>query len=478
MTDPEPEQESAAVAVRIGRRSTVMAAGTVASRATGFLRVLALGYALGFNRVSDAYNLANTLPNIVYELVLGGVVSATLVPLFVGLFEEDDDPWRGVAAVTWLVLAVTAGLSALFFLAAPLLSAPYAALNHTASADVQHDLTVAFMRFFAPQVVLLAGMAVGSAILNARRSFAAPMFAPVLNNLVVIAAILAAPHFISDGGLKSLHLGAGLVVLGLGTTVGYLAQLIGLVPSLRSIGARLRPVWAPHHPAVRGAARLSAWTFGFVIANQIAYLVVVALANKRSGELSSYQAAFQFFQLPHAVIAVSVTGALLPELSVAAARGDLHTFNHLFFRGLRIIAVLLVPAAIITAVFAHPFLRPLIAHGQLSDNSLDTTTSALSAFALGLPGFSAFILCTRALQARRDTRRVFYLYVLENGLNVALALAFYPTMRIRGLAYAYAVAYTVSAAVAYVVVMRTGHVSEASRLPFAAPTSPTRRPPD
>lgn len=472
----EPAAEKAA-ALGLGRRSTVMAAGTVASRTTGFLRVLALGYALGFNHLSDAYNLANTLPNIVYELILGGVVSATLVPIFVGLFEEDEDPWHGVAAVAWLVVAVTGGLSVVFFVAAPLLSAPYAALNQASGAHAQHELTVAFMRFFAPQVVLLAGMAVGSAILNARRRFAAPMFAPALNNLVVIAAIMAAPHFISRAGLTSLHLGAGLVVLGLGTTAGYAAQLLGLVPSMRAVGARLRPVWDPHHPAVRRAARLSGWTFGFVIANQVAYLVVVALANKHAGELSSYQAAYQFFQLPHAVIAVSVTGALLPELSLAAARGDTAAFNHLFYRGVRVIAALLIPAAIVAALFAHPLLQPLLAHGRLTNQSLDATARALSAFALGLPGFSAFILCTRALQARRDTRRVFYLYVLENAINVALAVALYPSLRIRGLAYAYAAAYTIAAVVAYVVVLRTGHGEDASGLPFAAPASPTRRPP-
>ncbi len=448
----EPQQP----AVNLGRRSTVMAAGTVASRATGFLRVLALGYALGFNRLSDAYNLANTLPNIVYELVLGGVVSATLVPIFVGLFEDeaDEDPWRGVAAITWLVLAVTAGLSVLFALAAPLLASPYAALNHTTQAAAQKDLTVALMRYFAPQVVLLAGMAVGSAILNARRRFAAPMFAPVLNNVVAIAALIAAPHFITDAGMRSLHLGTGLIVLGLGTTLGYVAQLLGIAPSLRAIGAKLRPVWDPHHPAVRRAAALSGWTFGFVVANQVAYLIVVALANRRGGELSSYQAAFQFFQLPHAVIAVSITGALLPELSVAAARADAAAFDALFRRGLRVIATFLIPAAVVAAVFATPLLRPLIAHGELTDNALETTASTLSAFALGLPGFSAFILCTRALQARRDTRRVFYLYVVENGINVALALALYPSLHVRGLALSYSAAYTISAVLAAVTVWR------------------------
>jgi putative peptidoglycan lipid II flippase len=311
------------------------------------------------------------------------------------------------------------------------------------------------MRYFAPQVVLLAGMAVGSAILMARRRFAAPMFAPVLNNVVAIAALVAAPHFISHAGMRSLHLGTGLVVLGLGTTLGYAAQLLGLLPSLRAAGARLRPVWDPHHPAVRGAAALSGWTFGFVVANQVAYLIVVALANKRGGELSSYQAAFQFFQLPHAIIAVSVTGALMPELSAAAARGDSSSFDSFFRRGLRVIAGLLIPAAIVAALFATPLLRPLLAHGRLTETALDATASALRAFALGLPGFSAFILCTRALQARRDTRRVFYLYVFENALNIALALALYPSLHVRGLALSYAIAYTASAVVAYIVVMRT-----------------------
>lgn len=450
-----------------------MAVGTIASRATGFLRVLALGYALGFNRLSDAYNLANTLPNIVYELILGGVVSATLVPLFVGLFddESEDDAWRGVAAVLWLVLAITAGLSVVFAVAAPLLAAPYAAFNDASQADAQRDLTVAFMRFFAPQVMLLAGMSVGTAILHARRRFGPPMFAPVLNNVVAIGAILLAPRFITQASRDSLDLGAGLVILGAGTTLGYAAQLVGLVPSFRSIGARLRPVWDPHHPVVRKAMRLSAWTFGFVIANQIAYLIVVALANRRAGELSAYQAAFQFFQLPHSVIAVSVTGALMPEMSSAAGRGDNAAFNALFFRGMRVVAALLVPAAVVAALFAELLLGPILGHGRLTENSLEVTAETLRAFALGLPGFSAFILCVRALQARRAARTVFYLYVLENAINVVGAFALYPSLRVRGLAYAYAAAYTIAAVVSFVVVLRTGRST--NPLPFAASGSPS-----
>ena len=235
-----------------------MAAGTIASRATGFLRVLALGYALGFNRLSDAYNLANTLPNIVYELILGGVVERDARPdlrrhlrrrrrrgRLARRRRGDLARPRGHRGAERVVLRRRTAA----------LPRPTPRSTTPPQADAQHNLTVAFMRYFAPQVVLLAGMAVGSAILNARRKFAAPMFAPVLNNVVTIGALFAAPHFISKGGERSLHLGAGLVVLGLGTTLGYAAQLAGLIPSFRAIGARLKPVWDPQHPAVRHAAR-------------------------------------------------------------------------------------------------------------------------------------------------------------------------------------------------------------------------------
>jgi putative peptidoglycan lipid II flippase len=187
--------------------------------------------------------------------------------------------------------------------------------------------------------------------------------------------------------------------------------------------------------------------------------------------LSGYQAAFQFFQLPHAIVAVSVTSALMPELSQAASRANHGEFDALFRRGLRVIAALLLPAAVIAAVFAEPLLRPLLAHGRLTEHGLHVTASTLSAFALGLPGFSAFILCTRALQARKDTRRVFYLYVVENAINVVLAVALYPSLHVRGLALAYSAAYTISAVLAYVVVMRTGNADRELR--FGASAGPT-----
>ena len=395
-----------------------MAAGTVLSRATGFARVLAIGYALGFNRLSDAYNLANTLPNIVYELVLGGVVSATLVPLFVGLFEGDDeDPWRGVAAVTWLVLAVTAGLSLLFAVGGAAArgavrgAQPHVRRGRAEGADRRVD---ALLR------------AAGRAARGDGGRIGHPQRATAIRRADVRAGAQQRRGHRGDPRRAALHQrtrAASRCTSVAASSFSASARRSATsrsssasFPSLRSVGARLRPVWDPHHPAVRRAARLSGWTVGFVLANQVAYLIVVALANKRSGELSIYQAAFQFFQLPsRRHRGVDHRARCCPSSAPRRRRRDDAAFDALFRRGLRVIAVLLIPAALVAVFFAEPMLRPLIAHGRLTDQALHTTARrASSAFALGLPGFSAFILCTRAFQARQDTRRVFYLYVFEN----------------------------------------------------------------
>ncbi|MDQ1398065.1 MAG: putative peptidoglycan lipid flippase, partial [Acidimicrobiaceae bacterium] len=162
---------------QLSRNTAVMAAGTTLSRITGFGRVFALAYALDFGRLGDAYNLANTVPNIVYDLVLGGVLSATLVPVFVTRLQEDDEEeaWRAISAVISAALAVLLVLSAVFVALAPLVIRVYTLLNHTDSVGPQRAVATNLLRWFAPQVFLLGAIALTTAVLNARRHFAAPM---------------------------------------------------------------------------------------------------------------------------------------------------------------------------------------------------------------------------------------------------------------------------------------------------------------
>jgi putative peptidoglycan lipid II flippase len=431
----------------LSRNTAVMAVGTALSRVTGFGRVFALAYALGLTRVTDAYNLANTTPNIVYELVVGGVLSATLLPVFVRMraTTDEDDAWRGVSAVITVVGAIVVGLSLLLAVGAPLFIRLYTLANTTASAEDQRAMATFLLRLFAPQVAFYGLVTVSTALLNAHRRFALPMFAPILNNLVVIGVLLALPHVVDDLSLAHLAADHGaLLFLGLGTTAGVAAMALPqIVAVLRSARGRLRLSWDPRHAAVRTVLRLSLWTFGFTVANQLAYWVVLLLANRRSGDLSAYQAAYQyFFLLPHGVIAVSLMSALQPDLAEHWSLGRVDEFRARLATGLRGLLAVLVPAAIGYITLGRPIVRLLLGHGAMSAADVRTVADVLALMAVGLPAFSAYLLLMRAFQAMQDARQVFFLYVIENAVNVVLAFALYPSMGVQGLALAFTLAYS------------------------------------
>ncbi|HEX2040049.1 MAG TPA: murein biosynthesis integral membrane protein MurJ [Acidimicrobiales bacterium] len=435
------------------RRTAVMAAGTVLSRLTGFGRVFALAYAFNFTRLTDAYTLANTTPNIVYELALGGVLSATLVPVFVDLLGRGDEEgaWAHVSAVVTTALVVLVGLTALFALAAPAVIGLYT-VGRTGDVAADQRAVATFLLFlFAPQVLLYGVITMATALANVRRRFAAPMFAPVFNNLVVIGVLLAVPHVAGSLSVAAVRGDTTtLLLLGLGTTAGVAVQALAQVFALRGAGIRLRWRWAPGDPAVRRVLRLSGWTFGFAAANQVALYVVLVLANQGDGgDVTAYQAGQMFFLLPHGVFSVSIMTALLPDLAERWARGDVEAFRRGVVLGLRSIAFVLLPAAVGYLALARPVVDVALDHGAFRASSVEATAGVLACLAVGLPAFSAYLMLMRAYQAMQDTRTMFRLYVVENGLNVALAFALYPSMGVAGLALAFALAYTAGTLLAF-----------------------------
>jgi putative peptidoglycan lipid II flippase len=454
---------------RLSRNTAVMAIGTTLSRVTGFGRVFALAYALGLTRVADSYNLANTTPNLVYELVVGGVLSATLLPVFVRLqaTTDDDEAWRGASAVVTVVGAIVVGLSVVLALGAPLFIRLYTLANTSATAADQRAMATFLLRLFAPQVAFYGLVTVSTALLNARRRFALPMFAPILNNVVVIGVLLAFPHVTSSLSLRRL---AGdhraLLFLGLGTTAGVAAMAVPqIVAVLRGARGKLRISWDPRHEAVRTVMRLSLWTFGFTVANQVAYWVVLLLANRRGGDLSAYQAAYQyFFLLPHGIIAVSLMSALQPDLAEHWSLGRVDEFRARLGTGLRSLLTVLVPAAVGYITLGRPIVRLLIGHGAMSSSGVRTVAAVLAIMAAGLPSFSAYLMLMRAFQAMQDARQVFFLYLIENAVNIALAVALYPSMGVRGLALAFSLAYTVGTLAALVAMRGRIHGVEARPL--------------
>ncbi|HEY3725374.1 MAG TPA: murein biosynthesis integral membrane protein MurJ [Acidimicrobiia bacterium] len=428
---------------RLVRSSAVVGLGTALSRITGFLRVSALA-ALGFARLTDVYNIANSTPNIVYELLLGGILTATLVPLYVEHYERDDQ--RATDAINSVAIASLAAITILGFIAAPWIIDLYMLRLHGAGKAAQQALATDLLRWFMPQVFFYGLTALATAMLNARRRFAAAAFAPVLNNVVVIAVLLALPRIASEPPTVTsvLQDPALVLLLGLGTTAGIIAMALVLWPALRHAGARLHWVWEWRHPAVRQLARLSGWTIGYVATNQVAFWVALFLSYGHSGDASIYLAAFTFFQLPHGLFAVSIMTALAPELASRASRGDFDGLRAQFAMGFRLMGLVVIPAAAILFVLARPIVNALLDYGSFSAHDGAATAETLAAFAVGLFSFSAYLFTLRGFYAMQDTRTPFLLNAFENGLNIVFAFALYPLFGVQGLALSWSIAYIIA----------------------------------
>jgi putative peptidoglycan lipid II flippase len=440
------------------RSTAVMAVGTALSRVTGFARVAAMAFALGVaeSRLADTYAVANNIPNIVYELILGGILTSVFVPVFVQQMAKRSqaEAWRSAQAVMTVTFLVLLLIMAIGILAAPWIVQLYTSrVPHEARRGVQ-ELATLFLRFFMPQILLYGMGAVATGLLNAHRRFAVPMFAPVLNNLVVIGTFVAFA-LVTEGtpAPTTITLGQKLV-LAIGTTAGVAAMTFALWPSLRSIGFRWRWVADPRNAAVRSLIRLSGWAVLYVVINQLGLLVVIVLAGADQGGYAAYQTAFIFFQLPHAIFSVSIMTALVPSLAEDWVHRDRADFRRDLARGIRSSAFVVIPAAAGYLVLAGPIVRLLIQHGVATSASTELVSGVLGFFALGLFQFSAFMLCLRAFYAMQDTRTPALINVFAVALNTAANLALFPVLGVRGLALGHALAYTFAAAAALAILRR------------------------
>lgn len=430
---------------RLIARSAVVAAGTLLSRVTGLARLGVVAAVLGGRLLGDTYNAANNTPNIVYELLLGGVLTATLVPLFVDAAERADE--RASRAIFTAALAAVAVLSVIGFAAAPWIARLFARGD-------SYDVAVTLIRTFMPQMFFYGLTALASAALNARGRFVAAAFAPVLNNIVVIAVLGVVAARWGSLELSDVRADRALVLtIGLGTTAGIAAMALALLPALHRAAPRFGPAFEWRHPAVRRLVRLSGWTLGYVAANQVALGIVLRIASRSEGDWVAYSTAFVFFQLPHGLFAVTLMTALGPDLASAWRRADTARFRAQFTRGLRAMLFVMLPAATGLFVVALP-LVDLLERGSFGPDAVARAGAALGAFAIGLVPFSLYLYALRGFYAIGDTRTPFVVNLLENALNVVLALALHGRFGVRGLALAYSLAYVAAAAVALVLLRR------------------------
>jgi putative peptidoglycan lipid II flippase len=446
------------------RSSALVAVGTALSRVTGFARIAAIAYALGASTLAGTYSYANEAPNIVYELLLGGVLTATLVPLFVRYHETHDED--APSAIFTVAIVALAGITVVGVLAAPWIVDLYTLNVKGGNVAQQQELATALLRLLMPQMLFYGIAALATAMLNAQRRFLAAAFAPVLNNAVAAAVFLMLPR-VADGSLtvdNVLHDDALILLIGLGTTAGVVVMAVALLPPLARLHSHLRflPRW--RHPAVRLMVRLSGWTVGYVIANQIALLIVTILANGTDGGPFIYISAYAFFQLPHGLFAVSLMTTFTPELARAATRDDLPSLRVQVSRGIRLAALVIVPASAMYIGLARPIIVALLQRGSFDAADASAVSDTLLAFSVGLLPFSVYLFAMRAFYARHDTFTPFWLNCIENAVNVALAFPLYAWLGIPGLALAFSLAYTVAAIITLVVLRAQLHGIDGAQL--------------
>lgn len=437
----------------IVRSSAVMSAGTALSRITGLLRLSAAVWALGVaeTRLNDTYTIANTTPNILYELALGGILSSVFVPVFVEWMKKHgtDEAWKLGQRFLTFTIVVLGGLAAAAMIAAPAIIRLYSSgvADPSARAYLEQVGTL-FLRFFIPQILFYGIGAVAIGLLQANRKFAVPMFAPILNNVTAIITFIlfglwAGPGRGDPGFLPTT---AQQVLLGIGTTLGIVLMTAVLWPSLRRLGFRFH--WRmPRGEGVRRVIHLAKWVVVYVVANQINFLIVILFAMPQQGGIAAYSLGFIVFQLPHAIVGVSIFTALLPLLSSHWTDARIPDFRDRLVEGLRLTGFLIIPAGLAYVVLAMPISRLLFEIGATGQQSTELIAEVLQMMSLGLFSFSAFQLFVRAFYAMQDSRRPALVNIGANAVNIAVNAALVARFGVQGLAIGLAVSYTVGAIV-------------------------------
>lgn len=405
----------------IGRSSGLMAVANLASRLTGFARQVVLVGVLGVGVVNDAYTVSNTLPNIVYELLFGGVLTSVMIPLLVRAQKEDAD--GGTAYVRRLItLTMTALLvaTALTVAAAPLLTHLYLGGRSTTASP---ELATALAYLLLPEILFYGLGALLGAILNSRGAFGAFAWAPVLNNVVVIAVLGVYVALPGDISLDPVRMGDGkLLVLGLGTTLGIAVQALALVPAVRAVGFGWRPQWGWDHRLTR-AGGLIGWVVAYVLIGIPGYLVTTRIAAATdAGAVTVYSNAWLLLQVPYGVLGVSLLTALMPRMSRAAADGRLGEVVADLTLGSRLSAVFLVPVSVLLTVFGPDVGTALFGLRHANLDGATRIGEALAWSAFGLLPYAITMLQLRVFYAMTDSRTPTLVQFVTVAIKIPLLL--------------------------------------------------------
>ena len=448
---------------RVGRASALLASGTVVSRALGFVRVAILAAAIGQvgSASADSFAIANQLPNSIYALTVGGLLSAVLVPQIVRSAKDPDGGARYINKIITLGVLLFATVTVIAVIAAPGLVALYSQTTNSGRGFTPEAfaLATAFAYLCLPQVFFYALYSLLSETLNARSIFGPFAWAPVVNNVVSITGLVV--FMVLFGGAQENRLVSAftpdrILLLAGVVTLGVAAQAATVMVFWRRAGLRYRPDFHWRGVGLSATGKAAGWLFGMILVTQLAGVVqsrVATLASGSGASVSTLQNSWLIFMLPHSVVAVSIATAYFTRMSTHASRNDLVSVRNDLSAALRNIGLLVVFAAVALAVVAYPFAR------FFEDNFVNVIAmgNVVLAFLPGLVLFSALFVVQRAFFALGDTKTPFYLQTLQSVLFAVgcLACIALPTEWIAvGIALATSIAGSAQSIVAIVLIRR------------------------
>jgi putative peptidoglycan lipid II flippase len=457
----------------VSRSAAGMGVATAVSRAIGFARVIVIAAILGTTYLGNAFTSSNYVSNVLFELLAAGALSAVLVPTLVARLDHGDQPEAEHLAGSILGRAL-AGLGVVTIagvVAAPWLARLLASgVDNPTVADQQRELATFLLRFFVPQVLLYALGTVAIAVLYAKRRFVVTAIAPVGNTVMIIAGLVV--FRVLTGGSTGLDLSASeKLALALSGTLGVAAFVAIPTFALRRTGFRLRPRLGRGDPGVNRLVRLSGWAI--LQHAQIGLLLgaAIVLGNSVEGGTVAYQVAWVFFLAPYGVLAQPIHTAILPELSLDAARNDLRAFARSLRWSLDAMAMLVVPGSAAMIALAKPGMT-VVAFGEASENGVALLAAGVASLAIGLFPYGAFLLLARAYYALGDSRTPAIVAIVTGVIGVVAmgigALLTEGAARVAALGIGHTVAYVTGSVVLCIgLSRRTGHAVLPRALPRA-----------
>ncbi|SKA99985.1 putative peptidoglycan lipid II flippase [Agreia bicolorata] len=398
----------------LGRASAILASGTTVSRILGFVKAFVLIQTIGtIGLGTDAFTIANQLPNTIFVIVAGGMLNAILVPQIVRAARHADGGAGYINKLVTVAFVVLGAATLIATLLAPVLITIVA----NPSSSGQFALATAFAYWCLPQIFFYGVYSVLSEVLNARNSFGPFTWTPVLNNIVAILGLVAfnvafAPNALNVGDLDWWTPDKVAVLAGT-ATIGVAVQALVLFFFWRRVGLRYRPDFRWRGVGLGTAGKLAGWTFGMLMVTQLAGIVETRVVVTASGDDASttvLSTAWLIFMLPHSIVAVSIATAYFTRMSEHAAEGDLVRVRRDLSASIRVISVLMVLATMVLIVVAYPF-SGLFNKFDYSDTV--AMGNVLIAFLVGLPAFSILFVVLRAFYALGDTRTPFFITLFQ-----------------------------------------------------------------